>query len=215
VTIEFMLRVLAIGLIAALIFVRLRFRRGARASCAAWTGLLVPLAHLVIMAIWWLGLIGYVLHPSLVAWADLPAPQGGRWLGLALGVSGLALLAWAQQVRGCAIGGLFSRADDAPPLVVSGPYAFVRQPICSALMLFAVGLLLASANAWVSALPILVAAVTVSRARAEERALIEHYGPGYLLLMNRTGRFLPRLSRLDFWYVRGIRRKGSHPGMLE
>ena len=42
----------------------------------------------------------YVIDPSWIAWASLPLPLGARWLGVALALSGFALLEWAHRSIG-------------------------------------------------------------------------------------------------------------------
>ena len=156
-------------------------------------------------AIWLLRLVGglvmltaFGLHfvaPQWIAWADIPLPPGARWAGLALGCVNLPLLWWIEA----ALGKNFNTTlhlREGHTLVTGGPYRWVRHPMYTSLFVFTLAVLLASAN-WLIGLPGLIAltVIVVNRIDAEETLMIAQFGDEYRQYMQRTGRFLPRLSR--------------------
>jgi protein-S-isoprenylcysteine O-methyltransferase Ste14 len=153
---------------------------GARSRVAGW---LSGLALLVTA-------IGLVVPQSL-RWADVPALQPWRLLGLALAVAGFALLQWSQQA-------LSVNWSDAPRLVagqvltVSGPYRWIRHPIYAAFLLILSAPLLLSGNLALGLPWILATALDVSaRIEVEERLLQAEFGEAYREYGQRTGRIIP------------------------
>jgi protein-S-isoprenylcysteine O-methyltransferase Ste14 len=125
------------------------------------------------------------------AWPPSPA---FLWLGIGLLAAGLVLAATAQRQMGISfrIG-----IDEArTPLVDSGLFRVVRNPIYSALLLMLAGVVLIVPCVW-SALLWLAALCTIAyQTRLEERHLLALHGDAYRRYASRTGRFVPGLGRL-------------------
>ena len=83
----------------------------------------------------------------------------------------------------------------APP-VARGPYRWVRHPIYSATLLYAVCVALVTANYVLAALIIapIVLLVTLRLGR-EEQMLMGEFGDQYRAYMQHTGRLLPKWRR--------------------
>lgn len=79
-------------------------------------------------------------------------------------------------------------------LVTSGPYALVRHPMYSAVIVGALALAIGwnTVPHWVAFAALV--AVLNAKARREERLLVERF-PDYAAYMARTPRFVPRLRR--------------------
>jgi protein-S-isoprenylcysteine O-methyltransferase Ste14 len=79
-------------------------------------------------------------------------------------------------------------------LVTIGPYQWVRHPfyVCAALLVVTVSLV--TANALFLIAGGLVLTLLGLRTPIEERFLLNRFGDDYRQYMNRTGRFLPRLT---------------------
>ncbi len=75
-------------------------------------------------------------------------------------------------------------------LVTSGPYRFVRNPMYSAVLLFAAAEVVAYADAWKIACWIALALVLVAKAMLEERRLRALF-PDYAEYARRVRRFIP------------------------
>jgi protein-S-isoprenylcysteine O-methyltransferase Ste14 len=116
--------------------------------------------------------------------------------GVALAGTGLAATVWSQVVMGDAwrIG-----VDPAErtQLVTGGPFRWVRNPIYSAMVLFAVGLALIVPNlvAMVGILFVFLAADLHVR-QVEEPHLTAAFGTDFTAYAGRVGRFVPGIGRL-------------------
>lgn len=149
----------------------------------------------IIGAIFFLGVLFYIVRPQVLAWAELPLPQWLQWLGVVLGGISLPLLAWTQL----ALGSNFSptlHVRQEHTLVTSGPYRYVRHPMYTALFLSMLAILLLTRNWLVGGIPLVgLCVILLMRLPREERAMIERFGDAYREYMKRTGRFLPRAIR--------------------
>lgn len=137
----------------------------------------------------------YLIYPSWMAWASLTLPIWLRWGGVGLALLGFALLQWAQYTLG-------KNWSDTPRMiedqfqVTGGPYRWIRHPIYTAFLMILGSTLLITANwfvglAWIGATFLDVA----WRAEIEEHMMIDRFGAQYQDYMQKTGRFIPRLSR--------------------
>lgn len=117
-------------------------------------------------------------------------------------LAGIALMAYAwwlfwRTIFASRDGGLRLAFDVAGPrsLVVAGPYRYVRHPFYVSYVIFWAGWTLALWN-WVAVLPFLiVVAVYVTAARAEERKFATTgMAADYAAYRERTGFFWPRLG---------------------
>jgi len=122
---------------------------------------------------------------------SISLPDWLRWAGLGLGLGGFVLWTWTQAALGKEWSPLL-QVREQHHLVASGPYAWVRHPMYTAM--FGVGIALAflAAN-WcfvLSAVAMIVGFVV--RAPREERMMLEAFGEAYEAYMQETGRFFPR-----------------------
>ena len=149
----------------------------------------------LIGAIFFLGVLFYIVRPQVLAWADLPLPQWLQWLGVVLGGISIPLLAWTQL----ALGSNFSptlHVRQEHTLVTSGPYRYVRHPMYTALFLSLSAILLLTRNWLVGGIPLVgLCVILLMRLPREEHAMIEKFGDAYREYMKRTGQFLPRVIR--------------------
>ena len=77
-------------------------------------------------------------------------------------------------------------------LVTGGPYRYMRNPMYSALLLFAAAEVVAYADPWKIACWIILALVLLAKALLEERGLRAAF-PGYAAYAQRVRRFIPGL----------------------
>jgi protein-S-isoprenylcysteine O-methyltransferase Ste14 len=123
-----------------------------------------------------------------------PLPDGAAWLGLALGVGAVVLVAVAQRQMGASF--RIGIDDAATPLVETDLFAISRNPIFAGLLVALAGIFLAAPCGWTLALWI-AATLTVSRqVRLEERHLLALHGDAYRRYASRVGRFVPGIGRL-------------------
>ena len=80
-------------------------------------------------------------------------------------------------------------------LIRHGPYGWIRHPFYASFALVVIANALTAANWFILLTGSLMFALLVIRCTREEENLISRFGDQYRNYMQRTGRFLPRLSR--------------------
>jgi len=176
-----------------------RVRRKSRQRTAG----LVPRQPLerALWALWvpavlaWLALPVAALASSDPPLAPAPAmtpPAAVRWIGAA--VAAIALLGtmrcWKLMGRNWRMGVVPGERTD---LVTRGIYARVRHPIYALSLLLMASTVVVLPTAPVAALAILHGTLLWTKARNEERFLLDAHGSAYAEYRERTGGFLPRL----------------------
>jgi protein-S-isoprenylcysteine O-methyltransferase Ste14 len=137
--------------------------------------------------------ITYLVSPSSMAWAAAPFPIWLRWAGIATGVAGGILILWTMSTLGPNLTDtVVTRRNHT--LVTNGPYRWVRHPFYGSITLWFVACGLAAANWFLIAGGAAAIALLVLRTSAEEERLVARFGDSYRAYMDRTGRFVPRLS---------------------
>lgn len=99
-------------------------------------------------------------------------------LGLAMYLLSTAFIMWVFRENSFAVPVVKVQAERHHRVVSSGPYAVVRHPMYSGIMLFFVGVPLLLGSWWGVAIAPLFAVLFGIRARIEERALVDGL-PGY------------------------------------
>ncbi len=147
-------------------------------------------------------LIAGVVAPALgvldvldnVRWLDAAPVQ---WVGVAVACTGFVLVLLAQFHMGNSwrVGVDQSETTD---LVTTGVFSVVRNPIFSAMLLFAFGLALMAPNvAALFAFASAVLGIELQVRFVEEPYLRATHGARYEAYAARTGRFAPRLGRAE------------------
>jgi protein-S-isoprenylcysteine O-methyltransferase Ste14 len=108
---------------------------------------------------------------------------------------GLAFSAWARDLLGRNWSGRVV-IQSGHQLVTAGPYAYIRHPLYTGLLVGMVGMVLLCGH--VGSLPGLCFAIgfTWLKAKREERLLEGEFGPAYAVYRLHTGALLPRLSHV-------------------
>lgn len=142
-----------------------------------------------------IGLIAYLIDPSLIAWSSVSLPTWLRWLGVMFGIFSAILLVVTFRTLGKNLTDTVVTREKHT-LVTSGPYRWVRHPFYVAFFLAVVANSLVTANWFIAFTGGIAFCLIVKRTRTEEAKLIERFGEEYLQYSERTGRFFPRqLSR--------------------
>ncbi len=137
-------------------------------------------------------LAAFALQPAWLAALSIPIPGIIRWAGFFLGLVGLGLWIWAQ----IALGKEWSpqlQLREKHRLVTTGPYARMRHPLYSGMIVWTGGLALVSANWILVAFGVLMCAVFLVRVPREEQMMIDAFGEEYREYRKRTGRVFPKL----------------------
>jgi protein-S-isoprenylcysteine O-methyltransferase Ste14 len=144
-------------------------------------------------AVFWLGLIAWMINPRWLDWSSVPAPLWLRWGGVPILLAGSALLVWTFRSLGKNLTDtVVTRKQHT--LVSHGPYRWIRHPLYSSAALLVVALSLIAANWFFFVTGVLLLGVLVARTRTEEANLVARFGDSYRQYMDRTGRFLPKLG---------------------
>jgi len=110
-------------------------------------------------------------------------------LGVGLCAIGIGIAIWARAHLGRNWGMPMSRKEN-PKLVTTGPYARVRHPIYSGILLAMLGTTMGAAVFWVLPL-VLFGAYFVYSARREEQFMITQFPDEYPAYMKRSHMLLP------------------------
>ncbi len=153
----------------------------------------------------------YLIGAGVAALAGLPVNLGLPWavrlLGLPLTAYGVGMAGWAVAFRGPAAVlestwvtllkllrrmPLELRSGRTEPLVVAGPYRFVRHPLYSGVDGLTFGIALLADHPWAYLGAVALALwLAVVLAPFEERELLALFGPPYADYMRSVRRFLP------------------------
>ncbi len=128
----------------------------------------------------WLGRHGHLLVQPAPIW---------QWVGLGLCLTGFLFAIWARLYLG-GNWGIPMSLREQHELVTSGPYARVRHPIYSGLMLAGLGTVLALGMQWLPVV-VLVGAFFVLSARTEEKMLSGQFPDAYPPYRRRTKMLIP------------------------
>ena len=112
-----------------------------------------------------------------------------QWVGVGLCLAGFGFAVWARVHIGRNWGMPMSLRE-GHELVTSGPYAYVRHPIYSGLMLAMIGSAFTLSVLWLLALPLYFAYFLFS-ARSEEKTMLAQFPDSYPAYRRRTRMLLP------------------------
>jgi len=149
------------------------------------------LMHIVPLAI-----AGSLLSLPLPAASVLRAPlslSAAWWspIGLALTAAGLLFTVWARVHLGQNWSGIVTIKQDHE-LITTGPYALVRHPIYTGLLLAFLGSALAVGGAFRGALVMaLVLFALVRKLRIEERGMRQRFGEAYAVYAKNVPALIP------------------------
>jgi protein-S-isoprenylcysteine O-methyltransferase Ste14 len=114
---------------------------------------------------------------------------GAGPISAALCIAGIGFAIWARAHLGRNWGMPMSRKED-PELVTTGPYAFVRHPIYTGLLVAMLGSALGESVVWLVPFLACIPYFIIS-ARAEENIMREEFPAQYAAYMRRTWTLLP------------------------
>jgi protein-S-isoprenylcysteine O-methyltransferase Ste14 len=123
-----------------------------------------------------------------------PSAAGAAWAGLAAALAGAVLAAWGKiHLRHGFTVSLAVRRGHR--LITTGPYAWVRHPIYTGLLL----LMLGGSLVYNSAVTLLLLMLPFGgffywQSVVEEELLVQHFGEAYRRYQATVGRLIPRLS---------------------
>ncbi len=152
------------------------------------------LLRLMLLCLMFMLLLTDQLRVGPLAWRFTPNYAWIHWTGTALTVAGLALCVWARHHLGEYWSDKVALKVDHQ-LIRSGPYAFLRHPIYSGVLVGVAGSALAIGE-WrgVVALAVMTANYWVKAGR-EERILTAKFGESFTDYKRQAGFLLPKWGR--------------------
>ncbi len=137
----------------------------------------------------------YIFAPGTFEFAYLiDYPTWLRWVGALMLFIGISLLWSAHHNLGLSFHSLVVQKEDQV-LVESGPYKWIRHPIYTAYFLNYIGGGLLAGNWVLTFIPTFFFGLMIYlRLGEEEAVMIEKFGDDYRHYMERTGRFLPKIT---------------------
>lgn len=126
-----------------------------------------------------------------LAWRFVPDSDVLRWVGIGLTVAGLLVCVWARHHLGAYWSDKVALKVDHQ-LIRSGPYAYLRHPIYSGVLLAVTGTALAIGE-WRGVTALVVMAINYFvKAKREERILAARFGEDFAKYKLHAGFLLPR-----------------------
>ena len=138
--------------------------------------------------------LGFLIEPRWVAFAQLNVPNGVRGLGGPVGVAGLALFAWMFRHLALNVTSTSMPRQEAT-LITSGPYRWMRHPMYTAALVLGFAATLLTANLVMLVGGLAMFALLAARSVTEEQRLVRKFGDAYRDYQRRTGRFFPGTAR--------------------
>jgi len=155
--------------------------------------LFTRLPHLAAMIVAFILLLERRAHFGPLERRFLPNSQTGIWIGISVTACGMALAIWARSHLGANWSATIT-IRTSHSLVSTGPYARLRHPIYSGLLLAITGTALTQGE-WRGLLALVIALIVWSiKARKEESWLRDEFGAQFEEYSQRTGFLLPRLT---------------------
>ena len=141
----------------------------------------------------WLGVIAWMVDPGRMAWSSVSLPAWLRWTGVGVIASACGLLVWTFRCLGKNLTDTVVTREKHT-LVIHGPYRWVRHPFYDSAALLMVAVSLIAANWFLFVTGVVGVFLLIIRTRTEEQNLVARFGDSYRAYMDRTGRFLPRIT---------------------
>jgi protein-S-isoprenylcysteine O-methyltransferase len=135
-------------------------------------------------------LVAFKLLFSPASFRALPLPSLVKWCGVTLTFAGIAFAIWARWI----LGGNWSASVTVKrdhTLICNGPYALVRHPIYTGLLLAALGTAIAFGDLKGFLAPPLLAFAWRRKSLLEEEFMRTQFGPAYTEYAARTKALIP------------------------
>ena len=156
----------------------------------------LPLLFAVVL-LWVERVPGHFLNEKVFGWAAWEF-----WVAALVTAAGLGFTGWARVHLGRNWSGTVTIKQDHE-LIDSGPFALVRHPIYSGLLLAFIGSAIARSE-WRGVLAVFIAwAALWRKLRIEERWMVERFGKQYLAYQQRVPALVP------FWHKSSLGREDT------
>jgi protein-S-isoprenylcysteine O-methyltransferase Ste14 len=129
---------------------------------------------------------------GVLGWRVTPETRVMEWLALCIGAAGFAVAFWARILLGREWSSQVTLKEDHR-LIVAGPYAVVRHPIYSGLLLAMLGTALAGGELRMYLAVGVIFGAFWYKSRLEERLLVSAMGDRYVEYQQHTYALIPGL----------------------
>jgi protein-S-isoprenylcysteine O-methyltransferase Ste14 len=143
-------------------------------------------------AVFWFGLLAWMINPSWMAWSSVMLPVGIRWAGVIVLSAASLMLVWTFVSLGRNLTDTVVTRQQHT-LVLHGPYRWIRHPLYDSAALSVVAVFAMTANWFFLATGVVILGLLVTRTKIEEANLVARFGDGYRNYMKRTGKFVPKI----------------------
>jgi protein-S-isoprenylcysteine O-methyltransferase Ste14 len=157
-------------------------------------GIFILFGLRLVAAVWFGGLLAYMIHPPSIVWAAVPLAAVVRWFGVVLAVFSAGLKLWTFKTLDRNLTDTVVTREQHS-LVTTGPYRWVRHPFYSSLAVDVIGAGLVTANWFVWLTGVMAFVLIWLRTRTEERNLVARFGDEYREYRKNTGRLVPWIGR--------------------
>lgn len=193
---------MAIGYIVPRAYYRAQARRADPQGSSILKGATESRMRLGLMGVSGLGShllsIVWFIQPEWLLWSSLALPDWLRWVGAAVAV----VAVWLGYLAHCTLGTSYTptlKTREGHQLVFQGIYRWVRHPMYTSFFAYFVASFLLMANWLIGLLGLFYSLLIIERVGHEERMMLDTFGEQYRQYMQRTGRFLPRLTQGEKW----------------
>lgn len=153
----------------------------------------IEIAIKITYVFWILGMMAYAFNISFMEKFAISLSDSVRWLGVCLTVPCFFLLSWSHKELGYFYSSKLELLDDHC-LVKSGPYAWIRHPMYTTMIMLFVSASLISSNILVFIPNIVASILFYCRTFIEEKMLVERFKEQYIDYQKNTGRIFPKIS---------------------
>lgn len=144
-------------------------------------------------AVFWFGLLAWVINPSWMAWSSVTLPVWTRWIGVVVLALACMMLVWTFVSLGRNLTDTVVTRQQHT-LVLHGPYRWIRHPLYDSAALLTVAISVITANWFLLTTGVVILGLLVTRTTTEEDNLVARFGDSYRSYAKRTGRFIPRIG---------------------
>jgi len=152
---------------------------------------------LFLMAVCGLGMnlvcLLWLINPDWLAWSNLDLPVWLRWIGIFAGMIAVIMGYFVHRTLDINFTPTLQTIKEHA-LISEGVYALIRHPMYTTFFLLFISSFLMTTNWLFAFLSLIYSLLLINRVRAEECMMVETLGDQYLIYMQNTGRFLPKLA---------------------
>jgi protein-S-isoprenylcysteine O-methyltransferase Ste14 len=137
-------------------------------------------------------LLAYSIYPPFMNDLHIEYSLWLRWVGVVISIIGSVFWIYSQIV----LGRYWSpqlQIQNKHKIITEGPYRYIRHPIYSAMMIWAVGIGLFTANIIFIVFVLSFFIFFLVRVPKEEVMMIETFGDEYMLYKQSTGKYFPKI----------------------